>query len=297
MILVVGATGLVGMEVVRTLAAAGKSVRALVRPGSHPDKVEAVRRGPATPFAGDLKQPVSLQAACEGVDTVISTASATLSSGAGDSIDTVDRDGQLALLDTARQRGVRHFIYVSFSGNIDYSFPLRDAKRAVEQRLKESGLTCTIVRPSFFMEVWLGSHLGFDPSGGSVRIFGSGDQGISFISLADVAAYVAGSVDNPAVSNQTIELGGPEPVSYHRATELFERALDRAIARHYVPTADLEQQLAAATDPMQKTFAGLMLAAALGDAIDPGPALEKVPIPLTSVESFVARTAGVLKTV
>jgi uncharacterized protein YbjT (DUF2867 family) len=295
MILVVGATGLVGMEVVRRLGAAGKSVRALVRRGSDPAKVDALRRAPATLWEGDLKDPATVRPACGGVDTVISTASATLSAGAGDSIATVDRDGQLNLVSAAREAGVRHFIFVSFSGNLDDPFPLRDAKRAVEHRLQQSGLAYTIVRPSCFMEVWLGAHVGFDPAAGTVRIFGSGDQGISFISFADVAAYVAGCVDNPGVLNHTIELGGPEPVSYHRAIELYERALGRTMTREYVPVADLQQQYAAATDPIAKTFAALMLGAARGDAIDVRPALEKVPIALTPIESFVRRNADVLR--
>src|SRR3712207_1263270 len=194
MVLVVGATGLVGLEIVRRLGAGGERRRAWVRRGADPAKASAVRRAPATLCEGDLKDPATLRPACEGVTTVISTASATLSRASGDSIETVDRGGQLNLIAAARAAGVRHFIFVSFSGNIDNPFPLRDAKRTVEQRLKESGMGYTILRPSYFMEVWLGAHLGFDPSGGMVRIFGSGDQGISFISLADVAAYAAGCV-------------------------------------------------------------------------------------------------------
>ena len=93
-----------------------------------------------------------------------------------------------------------------------------------------------------------------------MRIYGSGDQRVSMISAADVAAYVAGCVDNPRVRNQTIELGGPEPVSYNEVVTLFERAPGRSINREYVPQAALEQQLASATDPLQKTLAGLALA-------------------------------------
>ena len=289
MILVVGATGLLGAEVVRRLGAAGKSVHALVRRGSDPAKTEVPRRAPAMLVEGDLTEPATLRRACEGIDTVISTASATGSRRAGDSIETVDRDGQLNLVGAAREAGVRHLIFVSFSGNLDRPFPLRDAKRTVEQRLKDSAIAYTIVRPSCFMEVWLSAALGFDAVNGRARIYGSGDQGISFISLADVAAYLVGCVDNRAVLNQTIELGGPAPVSYHHVLNLYERALGRPIAREYVPVDALQQQYEAATNPMEKTFAALMLGAAQGDPIDVRPALEKVPIQLTTVESFVER--------
>ena len=139
MILVVGATGFVGQRVVSRLAGQGRKVRALVRPGADAAKADAVRADGVTLAEGDLKDRESIRRACEGVVTVISTASATISRGAGDTIGTVDLDGQLTLVEAARDAGVPHFIYLSFSGNIDIPSPLHDAKRGVERRLKESG--------------------------------------------------------------------------------------------------------------------------------------------------------------
>jgi uncharacterized protein YbjT (DUF2867 family) len=292
MILVVGSTGFLGSDIVRRLAGAGRQVRALVRASSDPAKRALLEASGATLIEGDLKDPASVRRACEGVHTVISTASSTVSRGGGDNVENVDRQGQLQLVAAAVAAGVRHLIYVSVSGNLDGQSPLRDAKRAVEARLRDGGITYTIVRPSFFMEVWLSPMLGFDPAGGRVRIYGTGDQPMSMISVPDVAAYVVGCVDNRAAENQTIELGGPEPTSYNVVAGLFEQALGRPIAREYVPVETLEAQLRAASDPMEKTFAALMLGAARGDAIDVRPALDKVPIPLTPVSAFVARTTS-----
>lgn len=289
MILIVGSTGSVGSNVARRLAAGGKTVRALVRPGAAHEKRANLEAGGVSLVEGDLKDRESLRTACEGVTTVISTASATISRGDGDTIDTVDRDGQLRLVDVARHAGVQHFIYLSFSGNMDAAFPLRDAKRAVESRLRECGMDYTIVRPSVFMDVWLSPHAGFDPVGGQVRIYGAGDQPISMIAASDVAEYLAACVDNPAVRNEVIELGGPEPVSYHTVVGLFETALGRSINRQYVPEAALEQQMAGAQDPLQKTLAGLALSVARGDVIDNAPALEKATISLTPVRDYVDR--------
>lgn len=291
MILVVGATGFVGGDVVRRLAASGKQVRALVRASSDPARRAQLEASGAALVEGDLKDAASLRRACEGVDTVVSTASATISRGGGDNLESVDRQGQLQLFEAAAGAGVRHVIYVSVSGNVDVPSPLLDAKRAAEERLREGRVAYTIVRPSFFMEVWLSPILGFDAAGGQVRIYGTGDQPISMISVPDVAAYVAGCVNNPAAENQTIELGGPEPTTYNTVVRLFEQALGRTIAREYVPVDALEAQARAASDPMQQAFAALMLSAARGDAIDVGPALEKVSIELTPVSAFVARTA------
>ena len=292
MILVVGSTGFLGSDVVRRLATSGQQVRALVRASSDPAKRSQLEAWGATLFEGDLKDPPSLQRACAGVDTVISTASATISRGGGDNLETVDRQGQLRLVDAAEAAGVRHFIYVSFSGNNTDVFPLSEAKRGVEKRLREGRSKYTIVRASYFMEIWLSPMLGFDPAGGRVRIYGSGDQPMSMISVADVGAYVAGCVNNPAVENQTIELGGPEATTYNTVVGLFEKALGKTIAREHVPLEALEAQFRGAADPIEKTFAALTLGAARGDAIDVGPALQKVPIQLTPVSAFVARTSA-----
>lgn len=288
MILVVGATGFVGQRVARKLASQGKQVRALARPAADGRKVAAL--GPGIEIIrGDLKDPRSVRKACEGIDTAITTASATISRGAGDSIDTVDREGQLRLVDAARDAGVSHFIYLSFSGNIDAPSPLRDAKRAVEDRLKASGMKYTIVRPSIFMDVWLSPHAGFDPVGGLVRIYGTGDQPVSVISAADVAEYLAACVDNPAAANQVIELGGPEAHSYNTIVSMFERALGREIQRQYVPEAALEQQLGSAQEPLQKSLTALALGVARGDAIDNAAALQTARISLTPVSDYVER--------
>ncbi|HUF47326.1 MAG TPA: SDR family oxidoreductase [Vicinamibacterales bacterium] len=292
MTLVVGSTGQLGRAIVGHLCDAGKAVRALVRPGAGPDRTEPLRQRGATLVEGDLKDVASLRRACEGVTTVVSTASATISRGAGDSIETVDRDGQLRLVDAAREAGAQRFVYVSFSGNVRDDFPLHAAKRAVEAHLIASGMPYTIVRPSFFMDVWLSPHAGFDPLGGSVRVYGSGDNPVSVIAAADVARYVAGTVDTPAARNQVIELGGPEALSWNAIIDRFERALGRPIARQHVPEAALAAQMASAPDGLQRTLAGLALAVARGDVVDNGPALAIVDIALTPCQAYVDRISS-----
>ena len=292
MILVVGATGHVGGQVAAILLGQGKKVKALVRHGTDPARLEALTRGGAQLVEGDLKDPESLRAACGGIRTVVSTASATISRRGDDSLERVDREGQMALIDAATGMGVQHFIYVSFSGNIKGDFPLCTIKRAVEDHLRQSGMGYTIVRPSYFMEVWLSPHAGFDPVGGRVRLYGSGENPVSFVSAADVAHYVADSVDNPAVLDETIELGGPAAVSPERVVRLFEEALGRDIAREQVPESALEQRAAGAGDALQRSIAGLALNVARGDRIDVAPALDKVAVRLTPVEDYVSRVAA-----
>src|SRR5579872_5905380 len=153
MILVVGATGLLGSEICARLRRQGAAVRGLVRRTANPDRVGGLQQAGVELAWGDVKDPPSLQAACRGSDAVISTASSTLSRQAGDSIETVDRRGQLALIAAAREAGVGHFTLVSIPRRRARSSPLTRAKEEAEHALIESGVPYTILAANFFMEI------------------------------------------------------------------------------------------------------------------------------------------------
>jgi uncharacterized protein YbjT (DUF2867 family) len=291
--LVVGATGLLGGEICRQLVTGGKSVKALVRPTSDPVKVEALQRLGASVVQGDLKDRSSLDAACQGVTAVISTASSTLSRQQGDSIQTVDLEGQLNLVDAAKAGGVEHFVFISFRRNPDLQYPLDDAKRAVEQHLKASGLTYTILQAGYFMEVWLGPALGFDYANASARIYGEGHNGLSWISCKDVAQFAVAPLDNPAGRNAVIEVGGPQVLSPLEVVHIFEEVGGQPFAIEHVSEEALRAQKADATDSLQESFAALMLTYANGDPIEMGATLKAFPLQLASVRDYAE---GVLAT-
>lgn len=292
MILVIGATGFLGSEICRRLAGSGQQVRALVRTTSDRARLDALRSAGVELATGDLKDRASLDAACVGVSTVISTASAAVSRQAGDSIDAVDGEGQLRLAETARAAGVEHFIYISFSGQIELDSPLRTAKRTMEDVLRRSGMAYTIFRPSYFMEVWLSPALGFDVGKGVVQVYGNGERRVSFMSLVDVAQFAVACVGNPRARNRTIELGGPEALSQLDVIRTFGELRGRPLETNVVPEEGLRAQHEAAADPMQKTFAALMLGYARGDAIDMKETLAEFPIRLTTVRDYALRTIG-----
>ena len=284
--LIVGATGLLGTEICRLLIASDGPVRALVRSTSDPGKVAALEAMGATIVVGDLKDPASLDAACRGAARVCSTASSTLSRQAGDSIETVDRDGQRALIDAAVRAGVGKFVLISFPSAAT-DFPLQAAKRAVEDRLQRSGLSYTILQPTFFTEVWLSPALGFDPASGTAQIYGGGEHKISWISFRDVAAFAAAAMRKPA-ANTIIKLGGPEALSPLEVVRLAESVVGHPIAVQHVPEEALRTQLESSSDSLQKSFAGLMLYYARGDVIDMGDTLRALPVPpLKSVRDYL----------
>ena len=141
--LVIGASGLLGSAICRELAGRGDEVRALMRATSDPIETSKLKERGINLVNGDMKRRATLEAACQGVKTVISTATCTRSRQPDDSIQSVDLQGQLDLVQAARKAGVRQFVFISFP-EVPVRFPLQDAKRAVEQALIASGMTYSI---------------------------------------------------------------------------------------------------------------------------------------------------------
>ncbi len=290
MILIAGATGLVGGDICRRLLGEGRQVRALVRRGADAAKVNALQKAGADLYYGDLKDSGSLAGACKDVKAVISTASSTFSRLEGDSIESVDRDGQASLIDAAKEAGVDHFVFVSFRYEPNVDHPLKAAKRYVEERLKKSGMAYTILKASCFMEIWLSPAVGFDVAAGKARVYGQGVNKLSWISCQDVARFAAAAVSEPAFRNQVLEIGGPEALSPLEVIRAFEAAGGPEITVEHVPEAALLQIFDQAADSLEKTFAGLMLMYAAGDAIDMSETQNLLKGGLTPLRDYVSQT-------
>ena len=288
MVFVAGATGYLGTEICRRLVGRGVTVRALVRSTSDADRIQALRDLGVETVIGDLKEPESLLNLLEGVQSVISTATATRSRSDGDGIESVDADGQLNLIREASKADIGRFVLVSYTGNIRSDDPLTRAKRNAERMLIDSGMTYTILRPSIFMEGWLSPALGFDYQNARVQIFGDGEQKISFISLMDVAEFAVRSLVTPAACDRIIELGGPDAISPNEVIRIFERTMGRPFEVARIPKEALQAQLDTAEDSMSQAFAALMLAYAHGDTVPMARTLQAFPVRLTSVHDYAA---------
>ena len=262
MILVVGGTGDLGSRVVRKLCEAGEQVRCLVRPATDDAGVRAA--GAAT-VRGDLVDSPSLRAACEGVDTVVATATAMGRQLAGQrhpSIPEADERGMTDLVAAAEASDVRRFVFVSFAG-ADQSFgsPLDRAKRATEARLRQSSLRAVLVRPDAFQDIHLAPLGRFDVRSGKVAIFGTGRTPRRYVATDDVATLVARLTTEPDPP-EAVEFGGPELISRVQLIELAERLTGRPIKQQRMPLllAKLGMRLTAKLNPgLSSVFgAGLM---------------------------------------
>src|SRR5215210_3187783 len=148
MILVVGATGVVGGMIARRLLEKDKEVRVVVRRDSPSSPLiqqglatsaeELIEAG-AQPVHGDLRDRASLDAAVDGVEIVITTANSAMRGGA-DNPQSVDLEGNRNLIEAARAAGVEHFIFVSVLGaDVNNPAPFVQAKAQANQPYEKVG--------------------------------------------------------------------------------------------------------------------------------------------------------------
>jgi uncharacterized protein YbjT (DUF2867 family) len=281
MILVAGATGNLGSEIVRQLRAENKPVRALVRKTSDPAMVAQLRSLGATIVEGDLTDRASLDPVCRGIKTVITTANSA-QRGGDDNPQTVDLEGNRNLVEAAAAAGVKQFLFVS-AGLADANSPVPfvAAKGKTEQLLVAGKMPYTILAPNAFMDFWLGAIVGLPAVHGQpVTLAGTGRRKHTFIAARDVAAFALAAVDNPAALNRRLAPNGPEAVTYLEVVDIFGKVLGRTPeVRHVAPgdpipgVPDSVLPLAASFDFFDSIVPGQELAAEFG-------------VQLTTVEQF-----------
>jgi uncharacterized protein YbjT (DUF2867 family) len=233
MILVAGATGMVGGMIVDGLLARGNRVRALVRSAKSAEIFQA--RGVDTAL-GDVKDRASLDRACAGAEVVITTANSA-SRGGSDTPESVEEQGNRNLIDAARAAGVRQFVFVSALGSdLNSPVPLLRGKAIAEQYLWESGLTHTILMPNLYLEIWCPNIVGRAAQAGQpVTLIGQGRRQHSMISAADVGAFAVAAAGNERAHNRVLVVGGPQAVTWHDVIAAHERVQGRKIEVRYLP--------------------------------------------------------------
>jgi uncharacterized protein YbjT (DUF2867 family) len=235
MILVIGGTGDLGGRVARILSEQGHAVRCLVRPTSD----DSVVRGLGVEVVpGDLTEPESLAAACQGVTTVVATATMIARRLAGAALPTIheaDEEGMASLIGAAESAGVRRFVYLSFPGGEKaVGTPLERAKLATEEHLRGSSMHRVIIRSDAFQEIHLGAAARFDVAAGKIAIIGRGDSRRRWVSTGDIAALVASVAVEPDPPS-LITVGGPEAMTKNEAVAFVEKVTGRRMKVQHMP--------------------------------------------------------------
>lgn len=216
-VLLAGATGYLGSYIARRLIQNGCYLRVITRSR---DKLAARGIEVGDSFQAEITRPETLKGCCSGIDTVISTVGITRQKD-GLTYQDVDYQANQNLLNEARENGVRKFIYVSvLNGEKLRNLKICDAKERFVEQLEKSGLEYCVVRPNgFFSDM---SEIFAMAQKGSVYIFGSGEQRTNPIHGEDLAEVCVDAIED---SEQEIEIGGPETLTYNDIAKLaFEVA-------------------------------------------------------------------------
>lgn len=290
-ILVVGATGTLGRDVVRRLRARDLPVRAMVRVPARAGDLAALG---AELIAGDLVDAGSVSRACAGATRVLAAAHGLLGRGRQASPHVDDR-GHRLLIAAARAAGVQRFVYLSaFGASPDHPVDFWRTKHAVEQALQASGLDAVVLRPTAFMEQHV--HLFNGRSvleNGKARLVGAGTKPRNFVSAADVAAFAERALLEDPPRFRVLEIGGPGHYSNAEVAAMYARQAGLPLRTSHLP-AGVAAGLSALVRPLHPGVARVLRLASLPDdampeRFDGAAALEeRYGVRLTTVPDFVA---------
>jgi uncharacterized protein YbjT (DUF2867 family) len=218
-ILVAGATGYLGRNVVKALKNRGYWVRAL---GRSKAKLEPIKEFADELFIGEVTDLASLDGLCDGIDAVFSSVGITRQKD-GLTYQDVDYQGNRNLLTVAEGSDVSKFVYVHVPNAEKLEHvALVQAKQAFVDVLKRSSLDHTVICPTGFfsdMEEFLSMA-----RSGRVYLFGDGSNRINPIHGDDLAEICAGALEN---AESQISVGGPEVLTYRQIAELAFDVLKR----------------------------------------------------------------------
>jgi NADH dehydrogenase len=291
-VLLTGGTGFIGPHVTHALRARDVPVRALVRKPSRATRLTAWGVELAT---GDVTDPASLRAACEGVDVVVHLVA--IIRGATDDFESVMAQGTRNVVAAAQDAGVRRFVLASALGLDERSkdaVPYFAAKWAMEHAVTDSGLEHVIFRPSFVFGrdggvlptfVRLARYAPVTP------IIGPGTQRLQPIWVEDLAQYYVHAVSEPAAVNRTFELGGPDAVSWNEFWKRLKRVLGVRRPSLHVPFGAMRVQ-AAVTErlPGAPVTRDQLTMLELGDNVVTDPsAVETFRLPLVPLDEQLRR--------
>jgi uncharacterized protein YbjT (DUF2867 family) len=226
-ILIAGATGYLGRYLVHESKKQGYWVRALARSKS---KLDDVKEYCDEIFEGEVTKPETLDGICDGIDAVISSIGITRQKDDLTYMD-VDYQGNKNLLDLAVANNVSKFIFVSVL-NAHKMRHLKgiEAKLLFEEKLIDSGLDYTIIRPTGFFSDML-EFLNMAEKG-RVSVFGSGENKINPIHGADLAEVCVNAINE---SKKEINIGGPEIFTFNEIAELALKVQNKAIKISRLP--------------------------------------------------------------
>lgn len=219
-VLVTGATGFVGREVLQHLH--GHTIRILARHMRSAPFASLRRRFETEVHPGNIAEPESLAGCCEGVEAVIHLAGIIHELGRN-TFARVHHQGTLNLLSEASRAGVKRWLHMSASGTRPNARSrYHQSKWAGEEAVRHSGLDYTIFRPSVIYGpdddfvnriARLAWHLPCLP------VIGDGEGKLQPVPVEIVASCFARALQEPRTIGQTLEVCGPDILTFNEMVD------------------------------------------------------------------------------
>lgn len=236
-VLVTGASGFVGQQVVRALVAQGHEVVALTHRADLPRSLTGLAG--VTGVQGDVTRPESLGKAMSGIDAVIHLVGIIREFPAkGVTFQKLHHEATVNVVNAAKAAGVRRYIQMSALGTrANAKSGYHQTKWTAEEYVRASGLDYTIFRPSLIYGPGDGFTSTMVPLAKApvFPVIGGGQTKAQPVAIADVAAAFAKAVDMPETVGQTYDVTGPETFTYKEIYRHIALALGRPFRPMNVP--------------------------------------------------------------
>ena len=216
-ILLVGATGNVGTEIVKKLASLQVPFKALVHSDKKDDFLHSIPQ--AEIIKGDLNDKESLGKALQGIEKAFLL---TNSSEKAEAL-------QLNFVEAAQKAGVRHIVKLSqLAASVDSPVRFLRYHAHVENRIKDSGIAYTFLRPNLYMQGLLAFKDNIKNEG---KFFAAiGNVGVSVVDVRDIAAVAATSLTQEGHENKTYTLTGPQALTHYEMADIFSSILNKPVS-------------------------------------------------------------------
>ena len=229
MILITGATGTNGTELIKLLAAQGIPARAMVR---HPDKAAAITLPGIEIVPGDFDQPETLRDALQGIEKAFLLTPSFQNAA----------ELQTNFVNEAKKSGVQHIVKLSQLG-ADVNAPTRFLQYhgIVETAIKDSGIAYTFLRPNLFMQAMLSSMPTIKAQNAIYAPIGEGR--VSVVDVRDIAAVAFAAFTQAGHENRAYNLTGPQALSHAEMAAILSEVLGRTIQFVDIPPATMREIL------------------------------------------------------